>query len=74
MCKCINIQYRIVERCDAKAIVLDSKINKLRWKPFGPKWPTVPYIITDSTWSIFGDTGRDGKGAGKDDSDATNPI
>ncbi len=66
MCKCLNIQYRTVERCGAKAIILDSLINKLRWKPFGPKWPTISYIITDSTWKIFGDKDSDGKGAGND--------
>ncbi len=73
MCKCMTIQYRIVERCGAKAILMDSTINVLRWKPFGPKWPTVPYIITDSGWNVFGGTGGDGKGAGKD-SVAANQI
>ncbi len=52
---------------------MDSTINVLRWKPFGPKWPTVPYIITDSGWNVFGGTGGDGKGAGKD-SVAANQI
>ncbi len=62
----MNIQYRISKHCDAKAILLDSHINRLRWKPFGPQWPSLPYIVTDSGWNIFGDTGGDGKGAGKD--------